>query len=119
MNTLFLVAMIVEAIFGIGFLAVPGIMMGPLGVTLDVNATIFARLFGSTLISFSILLWLARKSSEAESTKPVVYSLFAYFLISSVILVMAQLAGVMNAMGWGVVGIHLVLLVWFGYFLVR
>ena len=119
MNKLFKVALIIEAIFGIGFVIFPGAMLGPFGVTLNAITTSFVRLFGSALISFSILLWFAYKSDKSEFKKGVVNSMFAYFLVSTVLLVIAQLAGQMNALGWSVVGIHLVLLVWFGYFIVK
>ena len=119
MNKLFKVALIVEAIFGIGFVIAPGAMLGPFGVTLDAIAMSFVRLFGSALISFSILLWFAFKSDNSEFKKGVVYSMFVYFLVSTVLLVIAQLAGQMNALGWSVVSIHVVFLVWFGYFLVK
>ena len=119
MNKLFKVALIVEAIFGIGFVIVPGAMLGPLGVTLNAIATSFVRLFGSALISFSILLWFAYKSDKSEFKKGVAYSMFAYFLLSTALLLIALLTGLMNALGWSVIGIHLVLLVWFGYFIVK
>jgi hypothetical protein len=119
MNTLFLVALVVEALFGIGFVFAPGTMLGPFGVTLNDIATTFARLFGSALISFSILLWFARESDIPEFKKGLVYSLSAYFLVSTVIIVITQLAGQMNAMGWIVVSKNVVLLIWFGYFLVK
>jgi len=119
MNKLFKVALIVEAIFGIGFVIAPGAMLGPFGVTLNAIATSFVRLFGSALISFSILLWFALKSDKSEFKKGVIYSMFAYFFVSTVLLVIAQLAGQMNALGWSVVGIHLVFLAWFGYFFVK
>jgi hypothetical protein len=61
---------------------------------------------------------IARKSDKPEPKKGVVYSLFAYYLVSTILLVITQLAGLMNALGWGVIGIHMVLLVWFRYFLV-
>ena len=119
MNTLFIVALVVEALFGMGFLIAPGAMLGPFGVTFNDIATTFARLLGSALISFSILLWFARISDTPEFKKAVVYSLSTYYLVSSVLLVMALLTGQMNAMGWVVVGIKVVLLVWFGYFLLK
>jgi hypothetical protein len=119
MNTLFLIALVVEAIFGIGFVIAPAALLGPLGVSLNTEATTFARLFGSALLSFPVLLWLARKSDHAGFKKAVVVSLFVYYLVSTLLLVIAELSGMMNAMGWGVIGIHVVLLVWFGYFLLK
>jgi hypothetical protein len=119
MNTLFLVSMIVEAIFGIGFILAPGAVLAPMGVTLNDVATTFARMFGSAIISFPILLWFARRSDKPEFRKGVVNSLFVYYLVSGILLLMTQLRGQMNAMGWGVVVLHVVLTVWFGYFLVK
>ena len=57
MRTLLLVYLIVEAIYGVGFLFVPTLMMDPMGVTLDETSTTFARLFGSLLISIPVLLF--------------------------------------------------------------
>lgn len=119
MNTLFLVYLIVEAIFGIGFLFVPKVMMGPMGVTLDVTSTTFARLFGSLLISIPVLLFFARKSTNADFKRGVVYSIFIYLLASTIILLQTQLKGLMNTMGWSIVILHLVFMLWFGYYLIK
>ncbi|MGA2489394.1 MAG: hypothetical protein ABSF99_04300 [Anaerolineales bacterium] len=119
MDTLFLVSLIVSAVFGIGFLFIPGPMLGPFGVTLNATATTFARLFGSTLISFAILLWFARQSKVIMLKKGLVYSLFTYYLVSSILLVITQLSGLMNALGWSIVGLHVILMVWFGVFLFK
>lgn len=119
MNTLFLVYLVVEAIFGIGFIFAPALLMGPMGVTLDETSTTFARMLGSALISFPVLLFFARKSDKAEFKKGVVYSMLIYLLISTIILLITQLNGLMNAMGWSIVILHLVFTFWFGYFLIN
>lgn len=119
MNTLFLVYLIVEAIFGIGFLFVPGLMMDPMGVTLDETSTTFARLFGSLIISMPVLLFFARKSANSEFKRGVVYCIFIYLLASTIILLITQLNGQMNAMGWSIVFLHLVFMLWFGYYLIK
>jgi hypothetical protein len=119
MNALFLVSMIVEAIFGFGFLIAPGALMAPMGVSLDETATVFARLFGSAILSFPVLLWFVRKSTSAEFRLVVVTSLFVYYLLSTILLLMTQLRGLMNPMGWSVVVLHLALSLWFGYFLIK
>jgi hypothetical protein len=119
MNTLFLVAMIVEAIFAIGFLAAPGPMMAPFGVTLDTSGASFARLFGSAVLALVVLLWLARKSSNMDFKKGAVTSMFVYYLVSGVIMLQVQLAGLMIASGWGIIGLHTILLACFGYYLLK
>jgi hypothetical protein len=119
MNTLFLVTLIIELIFAAGFIAAPGAMMGQFGVTLNETATVFARLFGSALLAFPVLLWFARRSEKMEFKKGAVHSMFAYYLVSTPILTLTRTSNMMNARGWSVIGLHLVLLVWFGVFLFR
>ena len=119
MNTLFLVYLFVEAIFGIGFLIVPGLMIDPMGVTLDETSTTFARLFGSLIISLPVLLFFARKSTSSEFKKGMVYCIFIYLFLSTIILLITQLKGLMNSMGWGIVFLHLGFMLWFGYYLIN
>jgi hypothetical protein len=119
MNVLFIVAMIVTGLFGLGFLFVPGALMAPLGVTLDATAGAFARLFGSLLVAQPFLLWFARRSNQPGFRLGVAYSLFTYFLISSILLISIQLQGLMNGLGWIIVGLHIVMAIWFGYFVVK
>jgi len=119
MNTLFLVYLIVEAIFGIGFLFVPGLLMDPMGLTLDETSTTFARMVGSLIISLPVLLFFARKSASSEFKRGVVYCIFTYLLASTIILLINQIKGLMNAMGWSVVILHLVFLLWFGYYIIN
>jgi hypothetical protein len=119
MNTLFLVYLIIEAIFGIGFLFVPVLVMGPMGVTLDETSTILARMFGSLLISIPVLVFFARKSSSTEFKRGVIYCIFIYLLASTIVLLISQIKGVMNAMGWSIVILHLVFLLWSGYYLIK
>jgi len=119
MNTLFLVAMIIQALFGLGFTLFPRLMLAPFGVTLDPTATVFANLFGSTLIGYVILLWFARKTDKLEFKKITVYSEFVFLLISTIFMVITQLKGLMNPLGWAIVIEHIVLLIWFGYFFLK
>jgi hypothetical protein len=119
MNTLFLVSMIFEAIFGIGFIFAPHLLLGPMGVTLDETAMAFARLFGSALISFPLILYFARRSSDLEFKKGVIKSMFVYYLVSTILLLITQFKGQMNAMGWSVVVLHVLFTLWFGRFLFK
>ncbi|HEM49386.1 MAG TPA: hypothetical protein ENO27_04150 [Caldithrix sp.] len=119
MNTLFLTALIIETIFGLGFIFIPAKMLGPYGVILNETAATFARLFGSAILCFPVLLWFARKSENMDFKKAAVYTLLFYFLISGIILVIAQTAGLMNVLGWAIVGLHVLFVIWFGYYAVK
>lgn len=119
MNALFLVYLIAEVIFGAGFLLSPGLMMDPMGVTLDETSTTFARLFGSLIISIPVLLFFVRKSQSTEFRRAVTYCAFTYLLLSTIILLITQLKGLMNPLGWGIVMIHFAFMVWFGYYIIK
>lgn len=116
MNALFMAAMIIESIFALGFISVPGLMLGQFGVVLNETATVFARLFGSAMLSFPVLLWYGRRSDKPEFKKGVVRGLFMHYLVSTPILLLTQTAGLMNPKGWIIVVLHLVFLVWFGLY---
>ncbi len=117
MNTLFLVTMILEALFGLGFVFLPGVLLDSFGVSLDVVAETLARLFGSALLAFPVFLWYGRRSSNAEFRRALVTGLFVYYLVSLVIFVLTMLARLMNPLGWSVVALHLVLAAGFGLFM--
>ena len=119
MNILFLLALIFEGLFGVGFLLAPAAVLAPLGLTLDDTAAALARLLGSALIGFPVLLWFARKSDSPGFKRTAVYSLFAYYLVSTVVLVFTQMAGLMNSLGWSVVAVHVIFTVAFGYLIVK
>jgi hypothetical protein len=45
--------------------------------------------------------------------------MFAYYAVSDVVLLLAQLSGLMGPTGWGMVLAHSVLSVWCGYALLK
>jgi tellurite resistance protein TehA-like permease len=93
--------------------------MGPMGVTLDETSTTFARLLGTLILSIPVLLFFARKSSSTEFKTGVVYSVFIYLLLSTGLLLITQINGLMNVMGWGIVILHMAFMIWFGYYLIN
>jgi hypothetical protein len=119
MNLLFMVTMIIEGVFALGFIFVPGPMMGQFGVVLNDVAVVFARLFGSAMLAFPVLLWYARRSDHPQFRKGVTRSLFAFYLASTPILLLTQTAGMMNPKGWSIVGLHAVILACFAFFAFR
>ena len=119
MGTLFTVTFIVELIFGIGFIAVPDFLLGNFGVTSTPDLVFMARLFGSALLAFSTLLWYARGSKSTDLQKAAARSFFLYFLVSTILIVLAQLGGLFNIMGWSMVAMHGGFMIWFGAFAFR
>ena len=119
MKTLFSITLIVELLFGVGFIAMPATLTGTFGVTLSDFGVALARFFGSALLGFVVLLWYGRSTEESGTHRAVVATMFTYFAISTIFMILAQTSGLMNVMGWATVGLHLILAIAFGWFLLR
>ncbi|MHB9032041.1 MAG: hypothetical protein ACYC6L_03225 [Anaerolineae bacterium] len=119
MNVLLLVAMILEAVFGLGFTLIPAFMLTPFGISADANLVVMSRLFGTALIGLAVVLWYVRGSKQPDVKKGSAYGFTAYYLLSGIVMLMAVLGGQMNPLGWSMVVLHAVLAIWFGYFLFR
>ena len=100
MQALFLVTFIVEFLFGAGFLIAPGPLFSTFGVTLDPFGISLARLFGSAVLAFSVLAWYARAKDSPTLKVAAARSIFVYWLLSTIVSLIAQLNGLLNSMGW-------------------
>ena len=92
MKTFLLVAMIVEGLVGIACIGSPQAAFVT-GVVLPVDG----------------------RSGQSAMMRAATEGFFAYYLVSSLVIIPAQLAGVMNATGWIVVALHLGLAGWARY----
>ena len=120
MKTLLAVALIFEAPSALAFLLFPvATMLTLAGVTLDASGVPVARVLGSALLAFCVLLWFACRSDSAQFARGAVACMFAYYAVSDVVLLLAQLSGLMGPTGWGMVLAHSVLSVWCGYALLK
>jgi hypothetical protein len=119
MNTLFLVSFLIEGISGIILIFAPAAFFGQMGATLNGVATTLARAYGSALIGLSMMLWFARQSRRPVFKMGMIYSMFVFYLLSTTILMIGQLTGETNVMGWGVMALSGIFLVWYGYFFVK
>ncbi|MFB6271420.1 MAG: hypothetical protein ABEL51_00855 [Salinibacter sp.] len=115
MRPLFTVALLAELPFGLGLALTPTLLVNLLGMPVSTAGTPLLRAFGTALLGFSVLLWIGRQSDSAETHWAVLASLETYLIPSSLVFLVGQLSGFMNAMGWGVVGLQVGLAVAFGY----
>jgi len=113
MRPLFTVALCAELPFGLGL--APTRPVNLLGMPVRPAPMPVLRAFGTALLGFSVLLWIGRQSDSAETHWAVLASLETYWIASSLVLLVGQLSGFMNAMGWGVVGLQVGLAIAFGY----
>ena len=115
MNTIFLANMVISTLFGLGFTLLPVMMANLYGATLTAGGYFMTRLFGAALLSMVVLLWYARSSDYAAFINATSRSMFTYWLIGSVIILLAQLAGLFNWVAWATFGLHAVFVIWYAF----
>jgi hypothetical protein len=115
LSNLLVVAAAVAAIFGVGLVVASGPLLSIYGITLDKAGTVVAQLQGAALIGFAVLDWFARDVSDPPARNAVVLGNLAGAVVGFVVILIAQLAGVANALGWSTVGIYLLVALAFAY----
>ena len=114
LSRLFIANAIINAAYGLAFVAIPVQLLELYGVSLNPGSALVARLFGGALIAIGLILWRLR-SSPREVAQLVVLPLFVCEALGFVTYVMAMLAGSVNVLGWGVVLIYGVFAAIYGY----
>jgi hypothetical protein len=115
LNNLLVVAAVIGAIFGVAFVVVSGPLLAVYGITLDKAGTLVAQLFGALLIGLAVLNWFARNVTDPEAQNAVVFGNLVGDVVGFVVILIGQLAGIANALGWANVAIYLLLAMGFAY----
>lgn len=116
LSSLLLVKAIISVVSGLALLLLPGAFMGLAGVTLDANGAVMARLVGALLVGIAVICWFARNADPSVGREALVLGLFVADTLGFVVILLAQLAGLMTAFGWVFVLLWLLLAAGLGYF---
>ncbi len=116
LSTLFTINAIVSVLFGISFVLAPEFALSFFGVSLSPAGILIARLFGTALLGFAVLTWFARNAGDSEARQAIVMGIFVSEAAAFIVALLGQLGGVLNALGWSAVAIHLLLALGYGYF---
>ncbi len=115
LKNLLVVAAVIAAIFGVALVVASGPLLAIYGITLDKAGTVVAQLLGAALIGFAVLDWLARDVTDPQARQAIVLGNLAGEVVGFVVILLGQLAGVANALGWTTVAIYLLLGLGFAY----
>jgi hypothetical protein len=115
LGTLLVVAAVIGAVYGIAFVVASGPLLSLFGITLDKAGTLVAQLFGVALISLAVINWFSRNVTDPAARQAVVYGNLAGDSIGFVVILLGQLAGIANALGWSSVAVYGLLAVGFAY----
>jgi hypothetical protein len=105
----------VSIIIAVTFLLAPKLTLALYGIAGDDILYAIAQYFGTSHLTFAVLLWLALRTNEPQLLRFIVVSFFAGDLAGSVVLFIAQVRGLMNPSGWALVGLSLLFAVGYGY----
>jgi hypothetical protein len=105
----------VSAIIAITFILIPKPTLALYGISGDYILYVIAQYFGTAHIAFVMLLWFALREKEPRFQRFIVVSFFAGDLAGTVVLLIAQLRGLMNTSGWALVGLCLFFAAGYGY----
>ncbi len=92
-------------LFGAGFVAAPALLGNLFGLVFSPAAELMARLYGAALVGIAVQAWLVRGSQDGAVQKPFLLMLLATDFGGFACLLLAQLAGLMNPLGWLVAGL--------------
>jgi len=117
LKTLMVIKALVCVVFGPILLFVPGPLLVLLGSSFGPGAALTAREYGAALLGNFMLTWFARNAEESVARRAIVLDLFVYDAIAFVAVLLIQLSGGLNLLGWSIVAIYLFFALGYGYFL--
>ncbi|MBU0691043.1 hypothetical protein KKC97_01025 [bacterium] len=101
--------------FGGLILFVPRFAYGLFGVELGAGGVVAGQEYAAAMLGTMMLLWFARNAEPSGIRRAIALGMCTYNTIGFIIVLMATLAGVFNALGWAVVVIYLYFAVGFGF----
>jgi hypothetical protein len=121
MTMKFKALMVIKAVVCVGFgpilLLLPAPLLTLLGSSFGPGAAITAREYGAALLGNFMLTWIARNAEESVARRAIIWDLFVYDAVAFFAMLLIQLSGGLNLLGWCIVAIYLFFALGFGYFL--
>ena len=115
-STFMVIYALVSAVFGLGFVLMPGQILPIYGVEPDAALRLIGQFFGAALLSLALLSWLARNLSDSESRRAIVLALLVGEAIGFIFALIGQFNGILNVLGWSVVIVYLIFTLGLAYF---
>ena len=119
MRVLFTIGFVVELLTGLALVAVPERVVSVLALEIGTAAMVVLKLYGSTRLGLAVLLWMGRRTRGRDIARVVLMTVFVAGMINSTFLILAQLEGFMNPLGWGVIDVQALLTVAYGFYLFK
>jgi hypothetical protein len=112
-------AAIGSLLFGVAYLLVPASLLTLYGIALDPSSQWVARLFGSALLGYAAILWLARKVPSGPALRAILVGAFVASVTGLVVAILSLPLDSGNALVWSTALIYFLLSLGFGDFVLR
>jgi uncharacterized protein YjeT (DUF2065 family) len=107
----FTIAAIVAILFGIAFLLAPAQVSAVYGLTPNPASVLSSRFFGSALLAWGVILWMARDFSEAAAIRGVLIGSIVGEIVGGAVNVWGTVRGLMNGLAWTTTILYVLLLI--------
>jgi phosphoglycerol transferase MdoB-like AlkP superfamily enzyme len=115
----FTVAAIGSLLFGLAYLLVPASLLLLYGLAPDPSSQWIARYFGSALLGFAVMFWLARKVPSGPALRAILVSAFIVSVTGLGVAILQLRLGPGNTLVWSTALIYFLLSLGFGDFVFR
>jgi len=109
----------VDMVTGLGFLLFPTQSIIIWGAETDPTAIAIARFLGQVMFLLGLMLWMLRNVHDARVHKAIASAVVVGDTVGFIITIRTTLAGNINAIGWVIAALYLVLALGFGYILLK
>ncbi len=116
LNAFLIITAIIAAVFGLGFVFVPGQVLSLYDIAGGDTIELMSRLFGAALLMIAVLTWCVRNEPDSEARRAILLALLVGNAVGFIVALIAQLGGIVNALGWLTVVIYLLLAIGCAYF---
>jgi hypothetical protein len=87
-------------LFGLEFLLIPEMALAQYGVPTEPHNLMQARYFGSTLLAFGLLVWLARGTTESATQRALLLASVLGNLLGMVLSLWSRFNGLQGMLAW-------------------
>lgn len=105
--------------FAIGFLFIPVQLHASLNVEANEVVKLMDRYFGSALLALMVLSWFARNYPDSKARRLIIWANFIYLVLGLVTTTLGQFTVKPNALNFGPIALHAILVVLFGILILK
>ena len=103
MRSLIIANVIIQVLFGLGFMFAPALILGIFGTHTDATGTTLAHVAGGVILSLAIIGWFGKDVAPGAMQDALVWGFTFAHLQAGILTAITILNGTFNALAWPVV----------------